>query len=451
MQSAALIEAVNKGAQPYPVLQMEWKTRVLSIRSDRFVSSERVTDAGGVTGIVEPGGWEPIEYGSGVEGGELEAVQTRVGVIDTDRSLIQMLETYDPRGSLAALDWAAPGLVESDWEPLFRGVLEDFERDGTITRLLLKTDDTALRTIVPPGVFSRSEWPSAYEGTIFGTHLPLVTGIHDAFLLTARGMVPAVNVRYDKDIGYWWLASVGNLVDIRRVYFDGEPQDASAWSIRRGVWGANNATFIEIPEGSQPAEGVVVSFDCEGPDANGLAVGPSLTSPPLTLRMVLEEYTYRDPPLAAWRGDASIIDDTTWDTGAAFFAARSYDCGRRFGGSQSPQSAAELIESFQESFPWTRFWWTPLGKLAFGVIDPDDVDPDASKWVDLEKHHAGQEVPYIPGDKREVYTHLIQPYMWSSQDQKYMSAYEAHDVAALPIKLPLELPNPWTQARFANE
>ena len=281
--------------------------------------------------------------------------------------------------------------------------------------------------------------------------MPYVTGIHDAFLLTARGMVPATNIRYDKDIGYWWLASLGNLVDIRRIYFDGAVQPAAAWSILRGVYGGNNMTIIVVAAAFVPGEGVVVSFDCEGADSNGLSAGSAVTGPVQQLRGALEEYVYRNPPLGAWRGDHAIIDDTSWDASAAFFDARGYDSGQRWGDDQNPDSAAGVIQSFLSAYPFMRIWWTALGTLALGVIDPDDVDPDAAAWLDLEAHHEGGDVPFAPGDRREVYTHVKQPYMFSSAERKFMSAYEAHDVAALDEKVFLSINNPWTQARFNNE
>ncbi len=452
MQSAAFIEAAGQGLEVYPILDVTWLARGYTPAPRGVYSpSVRTTDIGGVTQVTRLGGWDPIEYGSGIAKGNMETVSTGVSISDPDRELIDMLETYDPRGSLANINWASPALVEADWEPVFRGVVEDWERDGLFTKLLLKTDDTVLRTLVPAPVFSRVEWPATFDNTIFGTAMPMIFGIHDAFLLTARGMVPGINIRYDKDLGYWWIASLGNLVDIRRVYYDGKVVADAVWSVRRGTFGGSRMTIIVIADGLQPEEGVVVSFDCEGPDSSGLSGGSAITGPVQQLRTILEEYVYRDPPLAGYRGDASIIDDTSWDATAAFFDARGYDCGRRFGGDQNSESAAEVIQSALDAYPFLRIWWTPLGKLAIGVIDPDDVDPDSSLWLDLELHHAGGQVPFVPGDRREVYTHLLQPYMWSSSEQKYMSAIEAHDVAALDEKVKLSIDNPWSQARFNQE
>jgi len=452
VRSAALLEARRRGAQPFPVLTVDWQTRALSLGRDVIAPTGRLTAAGQVTRTSQPGSWAPIQYGPegpGIEDNVLEAVKASVGIVDPRRELIDMLETYDPRGSVAAIDVAAPDLVVADWEPQFRGVVEDWTREGLVTKVLLKTDDTVLRTPVPPGVFRRIEWSAASDGSIFGTQLPLLSGIHDGADITARGMVPAVNLRYDKTLGYWWLASANLLVDVTRIYYDGIPQSSQGWSTLRGVFGGNQMTIIVIGEGSQPVEEAIVSFDCKGPDATGFHAGLPVTGPIEQLRMVLEEYVYRPAPLALWWGPHPIIDATSWDYAEAWFAARGYECARRFGGDQNAESAAEVIQSFLDAHSWARIFWTPLGTLGFAIIDPDDVDPDPDAVLDLEKYHAqAGELLYEPGDRREVYTQVKMPYMWSSAEQKFLTAYEAHDVAALPEKVVLQVENVWTQGRY---
>jgi hypothetical protein len=459
VESAALLAALRRVRQPFPVLRVTWAARGYSLGAGLYAPAGRLTAAGSVTAVTQPGGWEPIEYGSGIEGASLEAVQTAVGIADKDRTLLTMLETYDPRGSAARIDCAAAGLVAADWEPWFVGVVEDWERDGLYTRLRLKTDDTVLRTPVPSKVLSRTEWGSASDSTVFGTAAPLVMGIHDSFAVTARGMLPAVNIRWDKDLGYWWLASLGNLVEIRRLYFDGVAQEAAGWTTIRGVYGGAAVTIISVQQSALPTDdegkiikNFVVSFDAEGPDSDGLAVGTSVTNPVLELRRVLEEYVYRTPPLGAWVGDHPIIDDTSWDAAVNWFQnVNRAESARRWGGDQNPESAAEVIDSFLEAYPFVRIHWTPLGTLAIVIIDPDDVDPDAAAWFQVDKHHEGGLVEYAPGDRREVYTQIRMPYMWSTAESKFVGTLEAHDVAALPEKVVLEVPNEWSQGRYLQE
>lgn len=451
MQSAALLEALRRVRQPFPVLRVTWIARARALGAGVYAPAGRLTAAGQVTAMTQPGGWDAIEYGSGIERGDLETVQTAVGVADPDRTLITMLETYDPRGSAARIDWAAAGLMAADWEPCFVGVVEDWQRDGLYTRLILKTDDTVLRTPVPSTVLNRTEWGAAADSTVFGTAAPLVMGIHDSFAITARGMVPAVNVRYDKDLGRWWLASIGNLVDIRRIYFDGIAQSSTIWTMLRGVYGGQVCTIISITEGYEPEKGVVVSFDCDGPDYVGSADGidPAVTNPVAHLRTILEEYVYRTPPLGYYRGDHAIIDDTSWNAAVTWFAnVNRAESARRWGGDQNPESAAEVIQSFLEAYPFCRIHWNALGKLEFVIIDPDDVDPVAADWFQIEKHHESGLVEYAPGDRREVYTHLNMPYMWSTAESKFIGALAAHDVAAASEKIALEIPNVWSQGRY---
>lgn len=450
MLSAAVQEARARGGEAFPVLAVDWEARGLSLGRGVYSTAVRTTALGQVTAVTKPGGWDSITYGSGIERGQLDVVRTSVEVSDPARELLRTLETYDPRGSAARIDWAAPGLDDVDWTPLFRGVVEDWERAGLYTKLLLKTDDTALRTAIPSRVFARTEWGSAPDSTIYGTAMPLVMGIFDSFAITARGMVPAIGIRYDKDLGYWWLASCDHLVEIRRVYYDGVAQPDTIWTTRRGVWGGGVCTIIEVTAGYQPDKGVVVSFDCEGPDEDGLYAGDAVTNPVRLLRTVLEEFAYRPPPLGAWRGDHSIVG-AGWDTGEAWFEARGYECAKRFGADQNPETAAEVIASFLDAYPSARIHWSPLGALDMLILDPDDEDPAAAGWFRVDLHHEGGRVEYAPGDLKDVYSHLRMPYMWSPAEQKYLGALEAHDVAALPLKVPLEVPNNWSQGRYSLE
>jgi hypothetical protein len=451
MLSAAMLEARLRGAQPFPALRVAWEARGQALGSDVIASKFAKLDGGGTTLVTELGGWEPIEYGSGIETPELVAVETKVGVIDVAGELLEMLETYDPRGSVAEMDWVLPELVEADWTPLFRGIVSDWERDGPITRLLLKTDDTLLRSPIPAETFLRAEAGAADEASIFGTSKQLLLGIFDAMQITARGMVAAMNIRYDEIQGYWYLASVGQLVDVRRIYFDGHPQGDTGWTAENFVQGATRATIIVVQAGFQPSKGVVVSFDCDGPDEEGLTAGDTLTGAPDQLRVAINEYGYRSSPIDGFRGDVAEIDATTWAAGSAFFALHLIESARRFGGEQEPEALAEVIDSFPQVYLWTRIRWTRRGTLAFDIFDPDDVDPDAAAAFDIEKHHEGGTVALVPGDRREVYSEIRMPFTWSPAEQKFLTSYEAHDVAALTLKNVLSVENIWSQCRLTRD
>jgi len=451
MLTPAMLAARRRGAQPFPALRVAWEARGQALGTDVIAAKFAKLDGGGTTLVTELGGWEPLEYGSGIEGPELVAVETKVGVIDVDGSLLEMLETYDTRGSVAEMDWVLPDLVAADWTPLFRGIVADWERDGPITRLILKTDDTLLRSPIPAETFLRAEAGAADEASIFGTSKQLILGVFDAMQITGRGMVAAMNVRYDEVQGYWYLASVGQLVDVRRIYFDGHPQGDTGWSVLNIVQGATRMTIISVQAGFQPSKGVVVSFDGDGPDEDGLTAGDTLTGAPDQLRVAINEYGYRTSPLNGYRGDLAIVDATTWDAASAFFALHLIESARRFGGEQEPEALAEVIDSFPDVYRWTRIRWTRLGTLALDVFDPDDVDPAGAAAFDIQKHHAGGNVDLTPGDRREVYSHLRMPFTWSPAEQKFLTSYEAHDVAALPQKNVLTVENIWSQCRLTRD
>jgi hypothetical protein len=450
-RSAAFLEARRHGHGAFPILAVDWITRGLSLGRGIYSTSIRQTSLGQVSAVTEEGtGWSEIAYGSGIKSSKVEPVTWTVRVSDPRGELLDMLETYDPRGSAARADWGATGLVAEDWEPLARGIVADWAREEPFTALICKTDDTVLRTPIPPGIFLRTEWGSAYDSTIFGTPFPLVLGLHNSFEITGRGAVPLVNIRYDSNIGYWWAVSAANAVEVTRIYFDGLPQGTGGWSVLRGVYGGSFLTIVAFAVGFQPAKDVIVSADIEGPDEDGLAAGSTLTGAPDQLRVILEEFAYRRPPLAGWRGPASIIDADSWDAASAYFALHRFESARRVGGDQNAESAAELIQSFLDSYPWVRIHWNELGQLEFVIIDPDDVDPDDAAHVQLDLYHKDKRVPFEPGDTREVYTHVRTPFCFLSADQKFLSAYEAHDVAALPDPVVLTVDNEWSQARLSQ-
>lgn len=451
MLSAACLEARRRGAALFPVLSVDLVSRGLDLGRVLASPAVRLTALGQVSHVTTDGGWEPISYGSGAEEGTLETVRTAVAMADPRGELIRKLEAYDPRGSAARIDWAAAGLMDSDWSPLFRGVLEDWQSDGLVTRLLLKTDDTLFRAQIPASTFLRPVWSTAADSTIFATAMPLCLGIFDSYAVTARGMVPAINVRYDDILGFWWAVSVGHQRTIRRVYFDGVAQPDTIWTTRRGVYGPVTLTIIEITAGYQPEKGVVVSCDLEGPDATGGYASTSITSPVRQLRTVVEEYAYRPAPTGAYRGDHAIVDDTTWDTWEAWFAARGYESARRWGGDQTAETAAEVAQSYLDDHIETRIAFSESGALRFIVIDPDDLDPDDAAHFRIDVHNEAGRCVLEPVDAKEVYTHLRMPYMWSPAEGKFLGALEAHDVAALPVKVPIELPNRWTQGRYTLE
>jgi len=453
MRSLAFLEARRRGAGAWPILVVDWVARGLDLGRGIYSTAIRPTSLGQVSAVTEDGtGWSEIRYGSGIKNSKLEPVTWTVKVSDPRGELLDMLETYDPRGSAARADWGATGLVAEDWEPLGRGLVADWARDEPFTAIICKTDDTVLRTPIPSGLFLRTEWGSAYDSSIFGTAFPLVLGMHDLFEITARGTVPLVNIRYDEVIGYWWALSAANVVSIDRIYFDGVPQGTAGWSVLRGVYGGSFMTIVVFAAGYQPAKDVIVSCDCKGPDETGGSAGSTLTGAPDQLRACLEEFAYRRPPLAGWRGPAPIIDAESWDAASAYFALHRIESARRLGADQNAESGAELIQSFLDSYPFVRIHWNELGALEMVVIDADDVDPDDDAHLELNLHHRGGRVPFEPGDAREVYTHIRMPFGFSAADQKFMRAYEAQDVAALREKVvmpPVE--NVWSQVRLSQD
>lgn len=436
------------GGQIFPIACIDLVARGLDLGRILISPESRVTDLGQVTHVSAQGTWKEIKYGSGIESSELEVVRTSIGVPDPDGSLLRKLQTYNPRGSAARQWWACKGILSTQWEPLFTGILEDWERSGQVTVLVMKCDDSMLRKPIPEKTFSRMEWSAAEDATIFETAVPLCLGVFDAYAVTGRGMVPAVNVVYDETLGYIWWASQGHQKTITRVFVDGEVQASTAWSTTRGVKGGALATFIVFAAGYQPEKGTVVSFDCEGPDEDGLYAGDPIEIPSDVLRVVLEENVFRSAPTGAWRGAHPTIDATSWDYVEAWLAARGYRCARRFGGDQNPEAAAAAIQDYLDKHPWQRIQWTEDGTLSIFIIDPDDFEPSSSV-IRIDLHHDGGSVDYSPGDSKEVYSHWRVWRLWSPAESKFLAGLWAHDIAALPMRVEKEIQNTWSAGAFS--
>jgi hypothetical protein len=458
MGEAAVKDAKRRGWTVWPHLSLDLVSRGLALGRRNYSTAIRRTSLGAVNAVTRGGGWSEIKYGSGIESNSLLTPSCSVDVIDTDGELIDLLETYDPRGSAARIDWGASDsaesvLLDSDWWRLFTGILSDWSRDEPVTRLMLKVDDSPLRNPLPSGIFKRAISGSAEDASICGTPHPLVMGIFDSLDLTARGAVPMVNVRYDKDTGYWWVLSADRMVSIDRLYFNGAPQTTGWWTTFRGVYGDAQLTFVSIASGYQPKKDTIVSVDCHGPDENGDSVGDTLTGAPDQLRAVMEEFCFRRPPLTTWRGPSSAVDSVSAAMLSEFFALHRCESARVFGGDQGAETIAETMASYLESHPPVRIQWNEYGQIEFLLIDPDDVEPDATKRLDLALYDRNKRVQFEPGDMREVYTHLRMPYCYLPSDQKFSSAAEAHDVAALPAGevATLVIENPWTQARLFQD
>jgi hypothetical protein len=454
MRSAALLEKIRGGASPVPILDLDLYRGSESL--GRKIISTRMfdTDLGYVDYVAPKQGWSTVTIGNGIAKAELTGVSTSVLVGDRKGTLIDFLETYDPRGSAARIHRGLPypALASADWERIFTGILEDWGREDPYTKLFLKVDDTAMRRPVPSGLLDKTLWGSASETSLYGIQLPLLMGIHDSSQITARGAVPAINIRYDKDLGYWWLLSVDRQIDVTKIYYAGVPQGTGGWSVQRGVHGSNYLTILVVAEGYQPAEGVVVSFDCQGPDENGLVTGGPLTGAPDQLRAIINEYGYNDPPLSGWRGDTAAINASAWNLMSEFFALHEIEAAIKFGGSQKPVSVAECIQSFLDAYgAYVRIWWNEYGQLDALVIDSDDLEPVASKWVRLNLKSQDAKVPYTRGDRKEVYTGLKMSFMFLDLEQKLMQAYVATKLSALRgEKNTLSVENYWSQGRYTR-
>lgn len=444
----AYLAARRAGRGATPMLTLDLRgSHDYDLGTRRYGPRSLALPDGGAIGLVPTGGFGNIRYGPGIKENSLRAVTTTVRVADADRSLVKLLESYDPRGSASTIHWVVPELVASDWELLFKGVLFDWKVAGSFVDLLLRTDDSVLASGCPRPTFNKSEWSTAIDGSIYNTAMPLLMGYFSNFAITARGMVPAINIRYDDLQGLWWIASLGN-VQVDRLYIDAV--EIGGWSVRRGVYGGAAMTIIVVDPASKPEQNAVLTFDGNGPDVNGLLTGPVMSNPVRQLRTFLEQYVYRNAPASPWdTTPLDIIDAASWDAVEDYLDLYEYESSVRIGGDRDKPTAMEVVQSFLDSYSWMRLAWLPNGSLAAGIVDHRDADP-SSDWTRVDVTTAPAEFLYEPGDRREVFSHVQQPYMWSPAEQKFMAAIEAHDIASAREPVWATVSNRWSQGRFTQ-
>jgi hypothetical protein len=458
--NAALLREKKAGRPVFPVLDLDLEARGFAIGSRRLGNETAIMLEGRqVEGLVPNAGFGSISYGPGMGGNTLVAARTSVKVNDPHGDFYNELETYAPRGSIARIRWASPFLTTADWELLFTGVLDDWKFSDGLLELLLKTDDAALTSPGPKPIFSRAETGYAEDPTIWGTSMPLVLGIHDSYKVTGRGMVPAVNIRWNEDTGeFWWCASIGALKSIPRIYLDGLVVEAG-FSITRGVYGGVYQTIIQVDGSVLPTEsdgkkskGQVLSFDCQGPDANGGIAGDSITNPIAEMRAYLNNYTFRDNRTSVWESDADQIGTASWDVVQAYLDLYGYEGAFRTGGGER-QEAKTPIEDFLKAKPWIKMWWSPRGQIDIAVIAHEDPSIPVGDWLNADTKVGKKDFLFQPGDRKEVFTGIISPYLYSHSESKYVGSYEAHDIAFVPRdkRVTIEIEDPFSQGRYDQD
>ncbi len=457
--NAALTAEVKAGRPVFPMLEVAWVARGYALGTVRYARGGAVMADGAPTrGLVPTAGFKEVSYGPGMRGNKLVAARTSVKIADADGSLQAMLETYDPRGSAATVRWVSPRLVAADWELIFTGLVEDWKIVDSVVEVILKTNDAPLQSPGPKPIFSRSEWGSAFEQTVWGTAMPLVIGIHDSYKVTGRGMVPAVNIKWNQDLGlFWWCASIGSLGNIPRIYYDGAVKE-TGFSVIRGTYGGVHQTIITTDEANAPNDGaeepkldgsVVVSFDCEGPDEDGGTEGEPITNPVQSIRAFLNNYVFRDNRTSVWYGDHASIHTPTWDAVQTYFDLYGYEGAFRIGGGDR-EPGLKVIEAFLESKPWVKMWWTPSGQLAIGVIRHRDPVIATTDWINAWTKVSGKDFVYQPGDRKEVLSGIVSPYLYSHSESKFLGSYEAHDLSVLPPteRVTDEIEDEFSQGRY---
>lgn len=442
--------AVKRGHAVVPVLEVVWKARNATLSTERFCTIGQGFREAAVQPRVTKGGWSEITEGPAITGGSVTPATTSVTIEDAKQETLSFLERYKPKYSTARVWMASPELAAADWALLFDGLVDGWRMSGPNLTFALGSDDRVLSGETPKPTFDRTVWGSAADQTIFGQAIPFLMGVHDSLLVTARGMVPAINVVWDDLLGHKWLMSGKGMKALRRVYYDGVIQASGLHTMETGVYGSCEVSLFSCAKDDAPEDAnAAVAFDCEGPDITGRTVDDCLTNPARQLRLALINYVFGDLRYGPYETTHPRIHAASWDALEAFLDGD--DSGIVIGGHREKQTGNGLIESFGKGKPPIRFYWTATGQLAVMIVNVQDSDPPEA-YVNLSTV-APSNMEHGP-ESSDLNTGIKTSFLYSQQEQKFLSDYTAED---LNLRDYLGQANEalvedlWTQARFKLE
>jgi hypothetical protein len=318
----------------------------------------------------------------------IQRVQTRVTIADPDKELTRILEgRYNQRRAAIRIFWAFTedesttvsypdddGGVASteefyDWQPLFTGVVDKWERVGSSWVLTAHVDDFWLSGFAPKRGSSVGDWPDSVAEAD-GLRYPIYYGIHDGSNHSGSGFARAIIGSYDAGTPQsWFVASPGACQSIDRYFINGVER-----TVNKGVNYQYNAggKIVTVPyftTSAIPGVGDVVTLDLHGVTVNPTDETAALIMNPVAqLRHLITNFLHGD-----WINGASwltetIIDKDSWNVAERFAALNSWEGTIAVGGDAKPQRIADVIGGWLESWQAFRLTWTPNGTLAIRTL-----------------------------------------------------------------------------------
>lgn len=415
---------------------------------------------GAFQGIVKS--WSPIRYSVSDRGGSVPACEVTVSLTDYDRTIANYCEGIYRKyvvGGTAVIQLMSP-IAPGNWLTLFTGVVADRPRftDLLTAELVLRTDDGFMQRQFPRSVWriNVSDFPHALP-SLLNQPAPIVYGRHSSRGWTDYGFVPLMLV---DTINFYYLVTIGRATTIENVYINKQLVGTSNWtymstlnSLRGGkqysmvsltttayqvAYDATNpgSTWAGLSAAQKTSfiNGASVTADVQGVETGGDGLGTLIENPMSQLAHFLTNFVFGDWRSGYWLSQSTRLDATSVANMTSFFngeVAGGHRGSRRIA---EQQTASTIISDWLTTWQ-TIAWWTNLGKLAFGVVDPTDQnhvfpvkgsDPSAALTASI--NDAGLKIA-TDGD-RQVRRSTTFQYVRDATSNNYLSSVTATDQGA---------------------
>jgi len=368
--------------------------------STQLLSSASFTSATGGSYVGKVLSWGSLSYDVSDRGGRLNAVEARVQVDDSERTIARIVagsSSDSVRGSTAVIYVTTPTVASSSWFTLFAGKVSRISFPSPfVAEITLRVADDQLQRTSPRGgwALTRQSWPNAKAEICAGGFPPVLYGTHDAsYTQTGPGLVPTL---YADTVLFRYIVCAGKAKSLTRVYVDGAQVAGATYGSAFDYVTKNGRLYSCITFTSDQGD-AEVTCDAEG-YATTYGGGTLMTNPATQWAHRLSNFVLADwTGGAAYESTSSLIDSTTLSAAETYFTAlgargSDYDAERRTG--------MDIISRFCTSWRMLS-WWTYAGKVGIGYENPFAT-------------------PYT-GTRLRWYRDEVAPFALEEQDHRIMS------------------------------
>lgn len=306
--------------------------------------------------------------------GGLSFPEASFNFADADGEITRLLEASgEPRGVACAAVWGMASLLEVDWYTLFGGILDRAEsgEGGYSKTLFARANDRPLQGNADKATFLPAEFPKAPPAT-WNTFFPRIYGSMSALnLSTTACMVPCIPWSIDAGEGYRYTPTMGHALSVPRVRKNGTLLTLGGGADYTLSYPIRGKLFTSIDMVAATTVTDIITCDIDGLESVGDGTGVLISNPVDQLKHFLANFGFGDWRYGpAWNDpEAYPIDLASFARATSFASAFLPPGSMRFGGGAQPQALNDMLQSWFNSWPCFRPYWSERGQLALGVLE----------------------------------------------------------------------------------